>query len=192
MEQQADKSATSPAAPANLNEAIPALYAELKELARRRLRAERQGHTLVPTALVNEAYLRLAGQRKLEVADRTAFFAAAAGVIRTILIDHARKRGALKRGTGRPRLTLTQIDVADEKTQRPLDLLSLDEGLTSLAQLHARAARLVELRFFGGLSVEEAAEALGVSPRTAAEDWVIARAWLRRHLGSEIQSEDGT
>lgn len=116
--------------------------------------------------------------------NRSAFFAAAATVIRTILIDHARRQGAQKRGSGRRRVTLSDIEVGFDASPETLDLLTLDEGLSALAALHARAARLVELRFFGGLSVEEAAGELGISPRTAAEDWVIARSWLRRHLGA--------
>lgn len=179
----ADSPGSAPSAQP-LNDVVPALYTELKALARRRLRAERPGHTLVPTALVNEAYLRLAAQQKLEVRNRSAFFAAAATVIRTILIDHARRQGAQKRGSGRRRVTLSDIEVGFDASPETLDLLTLDEGLSALAALHARAARLVELRFFGGLSVEEAAGELGISPRTAAEDWVIARSWLRRHLGA--------
>lgn len=179
----ADSPGSAPSAP-RLNDVVPALYTELKALARRRLRAERAGHTLAPTALVNEAYLRLASQQKLEVADRTAFFAAAATVIRTILIDHARRHLAQKRGRGQRRVTLSGMDVGLDASPDPIDLLALDEGLAALAALHARAARLVELRFFGGLGVEEAAAELGISPRTAAEDWLIARSWLRRHLGA--------
>lgn len=188
MDHGAHTSSASPgiAAPAErFNEAVCALYTDLKALARRRLRAERSSHTLVPTALVNEAYLRLAAQKKLDVQDRSAFFAAAAAVIRAILIDHARRHHAQKRGRGRQRLTLSGVDLKSDGTADPVDLLALNEGLTKLAALHPRAARLVELRFFGGLSVAEAAGVLGISARIAADDWVIARSWLRRHLGTE-------
>lgn len=156
------------------------LYDELHELARREMAAERSNHTLQPTALVHEAYLRLAGSADGAFADRDRFFAAAANAIRRVLIDHARRRAREKRGGGRLRVPLDDLDVpgpiADE------DLLSLDAALAQLAACDPTKARIVELRFFAGLSMAELAKAVGASESTVQREWRLARAWLRAHL----------
>jgi RNA polymerase sigma factor (TIGR02999 family) len=155
------------------------VYDCLRELATAWFRAERAGHTLQPTALVNEAYLRLsAADRQIE--ERTRFGGAAALAMRRVLVDHARRRNATKRGGDLVRLDLGLVDPAGES--RDVDVLVLDEALTALAGEHDRAARVVELRFFGGLTVEQAASLLDVSPRTIELDWRFARAWLLDRL----------
>jgi RNA polymerase sigma factor (TIGR02999 family) len=159
---------------------VPVVYEELRELARSHLRRERANHTLQPTALVNEAYLRVVDQHAADWRDRSHFFALAARLMRQILIDHARRRAAAKRGGDRRRVTLA--DVAHPE-RADVDLLALDEALEAFAALDARKAKVVELRYFGGLTMEEVAEALGVSLRTAESDWFLARAWLRTRLG---------
>jgi RNA polymerase sigma factor (TIGR02999 family) len=161
---------------------MPLVYDELRELAARQLRGERRDHTLRPTALVHEAFLRLVGQR-VEVQSRVHFFALAAQVMRRVLVDHARARGAGKRGGGRERVTLEE-DAAVEGP-REIDLIALDGALRELNVIDPAKVRLVELRFFGGLSVDESAGILGVSPSTAAREWRLARAWLYRHLRDE-------
>ena len=166
-----------PAAAAQL-EAL--LYGELHELARREMAAERAGHTLQPTALVHEAYLRLAAGEQGAFADRESFFAAAATAIRRVLVDHARRRAREKRGGGRVRVPLEGLEVAEPLEDE--ELLSLDEALAALAALDPAKARLVELRYFAGLSVEELGKALGVSASTVQREWRMARAWLRARL----------
>ncbi len=156
------------------------LYDELHDLARREMAAERIGHTLQPTALVNEAYLRLAASPDGTFADRNTFFAAAATAIRRVLIDHARRRASEKRGGGRMRLPLDDLEVASPVADA--DLLSLDEALAKLAMLDPTKARIVELRFFAGLSMAELAKAMGASESTIQREWRMARAWLRAHL----------
>ncbi len=158
---------------------FPLLYGELRALARRRMQAERSGHTLQPTEVVHEAYLRLVGQ-EAEPRDRNHFLALASTAMRRVLVDHARGRGASKRGSDPTRVTLSENAAVGDR--RDLDVLEVDQALQRLAELDARQARLVELRFFGGLEVEEAAAVLEVSPATAARDWRIARAWLSREL----------
>jgi RNA polymerase sigma factor (TIGR02999 family) len=154
-------------------------YDHLRELARAWMGRERPGHTLQPTALVHEAYLRLADAGTLGVDDRTGFQALAAVTMRRVLVDHARRRGRAKRGGGWRRVGLAGLSAdADGET----DLLALDEALTRLGAEHERAARVVELRFFGGMGVEQAAAVLGVSARTIELDWQFARAWLLREL----------
>lgn len=150
------------------------LYDDLREIGGHLLRAERADHTLQPTALVNEAYLRLVGQRDVSWSGRAHFLAVAARVMRRVLVDHARRRAAAKRD---PRRLLTGWQSAPADTD-PLDLLELEDALLRLAAMDERAARVVELRYFGGMEVEEAAEVLGVSPRTVKRDWRLARAWL--------------
>lgn len=150
------------------------LYDELRHIAGRLLRAERPDHTLQPTALVNEAYLRLVGQREGSWSGRSHFLAIAARVMRRVLVDHARRRAASKRD---PHRLLTGWP-SGRPDSDPLDLLSLEEALSRLAVMDERVARVVELRYFGGLEVEEAAEVLGVSARTVKRDWRLARAWL--------------
>ena len=160
---------------------LPLVYGELRALAAQRLRAERRNHTLQATALVHEAYLRLAEQTRAAWQDKTHFLAVGAQVIRRILVDHARSRAALKRGGG-ARLTLHDTDVAVGGVD--VDVLALHEALEELARLDPRQAQVVELRFFGGLSVAESAGLLGVSERTVEGDWQMAKAWLRRKLSA--------
>ena len=159
------------------------VYDELHRLASSNLRRERAGHTLQPTALVNEAYLRLGtgpGSGDAAWANRRHFFHAAARAMRQILVDHARRRDAEKRGGGAERVTLADVEVAAPEAN--VDLLRLDVALDALAAEDARLAELVQLRFFVGLSIEEAAKTLGVSPATAKRDWAFARAWLQARL----------
>jgi RNA polymerase sigma factor (TIGR02999 family) len=157
------------------------VYGELRRVAAAYLRRERPGQTLQPTALVNEAYVRLAGQHP-RFQNRAHFCAIAANAMRQILVESARARHARKRGGGAPRVTLDEgLAAAPEST---VDLAALDEALERLAALDAQQARIVELRFFGGLSVEETADALGISPATVKRHWAVARAWLARELGS--------
>jgi RNA polymerase sigma factor (TIGR02999 family) len=168
-----------------VNRLMPLVYDELRALAESYLRRERSGHTLQATALVHEAYVRLIDQRDVEWRNRAHFFAVAAQAIRRILVDHARTHKRAKRGGGYQRVQL-DADVA-ALPETDIDLLALDEALGRLADLHARQAQIVELRFFGGLSLKEVAEYIGVSPRTVDGDWSMARAWLRRELGSGTQ-----
>jgi len=166
--------------PEALERLVSLVYGELRRQAARYLRRERADHTLQPTALVNEAYIRLADQRDVEWQNRAHFFAIAAQIMRRILVDHARARGRGKRGSGQ---TLVLFDDALAVAEaRDLDLVALDDALSALAELDERQSRVVEMRFFAGLEVEEVAEALGVSPTTVKRDWSLARAWLRREL----------
>jgi len=160
---------------------LPLVYEELRERAALSLRRERPSHTLQPTAIVHEAFLRLVDQTAVDWRGRTHFFAVAAEMMRRVLVDHARKRGATKRGGGRTRVALDE-QVASPHANDDLDLVALDEALEELHRLSERQARVVELRYFGGLNVEDVAAVLSVSDRTVKEDWRIARAWLRRRL----------
>lgn len=162
---------------------IPAVYDELRRLARHHLRNERPDHTLQSAALVNEAYLRLTRQKAPQWQNRAHFFGVAAQLMRHILVDHARNRRAAKRGGGIPRLALDQEVAASEKAG--IDLVALDDALGRLAALDQQQARVIEMRFFGGLSIEETSVVLNVSPATVKRDWVTARAWLRRELKRE-------
>lgn len=168
--------------PAARDELVPIVYEELRRLASQYMRGERGGHTLQTTALVNEAYLRLAGVDRIQWRDRTHFFAMAATLMRRILVDHARQRGRDKRGGGVSVTSLADQAVAPEST---VDVIALDEALTRLAVLDAQQARIVELRFFTGLTVEETAEALDISPATVKREWATAKAWLYRELGGK-------
>lgn len=159
---------------------MPLVYDELRRLADGYLGRERRDHTLQPTALVNEAFLRLVDQKRIEWQGRTHFLALSATLMRQLLISHARKHRAAKRGGGGPRLTLLDSDLAVEA--RDVELLDLDRALSELAERDARQARVVELRYFGGMTVEETAEVLNVSPATVKLDWSLARAWLLREL----------
>jgi RNA polymerase sigma factor (TIGR02999 family) len=159
---------------------FPAVYAELRRQARRRMGREHAGHTLQTTALVHEAYLRLVDQRHAGWESRTQFFAVAAQVMRRVLVDHARARGAARRGG--TAVTVALADDAAAAPERDADVLALDEALARLATFDPRQARVVELRYFAGLGIDEAAEVLGVSRATANRDWAMARAWLRREL----------
>jgi RNA polymerase sigma factor (TIGR02999 family) len=164
------------------DELFPLVYDELRRLAGGMLAAERASHTLQPTALVHEAYMRLVGPSNQGWEGRAHFFGAAARAIRRILVDHARARGRLKRGGDRQRVSLEEHEAPHSS---PLDLLALDDALEQLANIDPRMARLVELRFFAGLTVNEAAEAIGVSPATAAREWELARVWLHARLSEE-------
>jgi RNA polymerase sigma factor (TIGR02999 family) len=156
------------------------VYDELRSLASSYMRRERPDHTLQTTALVNEAYLKLVGHRDSLPQNRLHFFAVAAKVMRQILIDHARTHGAEKRGGGAVKVPLDEAAVMSE--ERAAELLALDEALDRLAAVDARKSQVVELRFFGGLTIEETAELLGVSFNTAVRDWEMARAWLYRSI----------
>jgi RNA polymerase sigma factor (TIGR02999 family) len=164
-----------------LEELTPLVYEELRHQAARYLRRERPGHTLQTTALINEAYLRLIDAKDVKWQSRTHFFAIAANLMRRILVDHARKRDAEKRGGAQMRVTLTDVFAASEDSN--VDLLAIDEALERLEKLDSQQARVVELRFFSGLTVDETATVLGVSPKTVKRDWSVARAWLRREIG---------
>ncbi len=160
---------------------IPVVYGELKKLANSYMGRERSGHTLEPTALVHEAFMKLVGQSRVQWGSRAHFFGIAAQAMRRILVDSARRRKAERRGGGRQ---VTLIANLARTVEDPLDLLSVDRALTELAELDPRAARTVELRFFGGLTVEEAAVVLEVSEVTVKRDWRSAKAWLYRRLES--------
>lgn len=162
------------------NQVFPMVYGELRRLAGRYLRDESDGHTLQPTALVHEAYLRLLQRDELHVRTTGEFLAVAAQAMRRILVDHARARGRAKRGGGKARVPLD--DLAELFEESAMDLIGLDEALEELARVDPRKVRLVELRFYAGLSVEEAAGVLGVARRTAELDWTTTRAFLRARL----------
>ena len=166
---------------AALEKLMPLVYNELRRLAGNYLRREPAGHTLQPTALVNEAYLKLIGQRNAKWQNRAHFFAISAKLMRRILVDHARQRQAAKRGgSDQQRLSITSAETLLKQPE--LDLLALNEALDELAQMDPQQGRIVELKFFGGLSIEETAEVLGISHATVERDWKMARAWLRRQL----------
>jgi RNA polymerase sigma factor (TIGR02999 family) len=172
--------------PNALNALLPLVYAELRRIAANQLRGERVGHTLQPTALVHEVYLRLIDQRHADWRDRAHFFGAAAQVMRRILVDHARRRRASKRGDG---LLTVSIDQAKEVIASDgVSVLALDHALDRLATLDGGLARVVELRAFGGLTIEETACVLKVSPTTAKREWRTAKAWLTVELGLEGRS----
>jgi RNA polymerase sigma-70 factor, ECF subfamily len=163
-----------------LESLLPLVYGELHRQAERAFSHESAGHTLQPTALVNEVYLRLVKQEEMKWQNRAQFFGIAAQMMRRILVSHARARKAKKRGGGETCITL--IEGVAASPQRDLNLLALDEALDRLERIDAEKSRMVELRFFSGLSVEETAEAMGVSPRTIDRQWQTAKAWLYREL----------
>jgi RNA polymerase sigma factor (TIGR02999 family) len=171
-------------------EAMPVVYRELRRVARAHLRHARSAEDLQPTVLVHEVYAKLLGGHGADVHDREHFFALAATAMRQLCVDHARERRALKRGGDRAAVTLDEA--VAQAAQLDVDVLDLDAALTELAALDAREARVVELRFFGGLSMEEVAAAMGVSPATAEREWRAARAWLARRLGAGRPPPDGT
>jgi RNA polymerase sigma-70 factor, ECF subfamily len=162
------------------NELFPLVYDELRSVAAAFLARERVGHTLQPTALVNEAYLRLVGPSEVSWESRAHFFGAAARAIRRILTDHARARGREKRGGGASRIPLEDAQLSVEFES--LDMVALDDALNRLAQLEPRMAKVVELRFFAGLTEEETAQATGVSVSSVTRDWRFARSWLKREM----------
>jgi RNA polymerase sigma factor (TIGR02999 family) len=170
-----------------LDQLTPLVYSELRRLAGRYLRKERPDHTLQSTALVHEAFIRLVDQREVKWQNRAHFFGVAAQMIRRILVDHARGRHASKRGSGAPKLSLDEALATPER--KDLDLIALDDALNSLAKIDPQQARIVELRFFTGLTVEETAEVLGISPATVKRDWVTAKAWLYRDISRAVANE---
>ncbi len=163
-----------------LQRLTPLVYEELRRLASHHLRREGQGQTLQTTALVHEAYLRMVDQNTVDWQGRSHFFGIAARLIRQILVDHARKRQAGKRDSGGPLLSFDETFELPNGDQ--LDLVRLDDALNSLARIDEQQSRIIELRFFGGLSIDEAAQLIGISPRTVKRQWAIARAWLFREL----------
>ena len=178
---------------------VAGMYEELRALAHAHLRRERAGHTLGTTGLVNEAYLRLAGQTALDAADRTRFFGAASNTMRRVLVDHARRRTRLKRGAGEVFVSLDDAAgpladgaVADAllSEQEADELLALDDALDRLAAVNPRGGAVVQHRFFGGLTLDETAEVLGVSAKTVQRDWLVARAWLRKEVARDLGVAD--
>jgi RNA polymerase sigma factor (TIGR02999 family) len=163
-----------------LDALTPLIYDELRRLAGRHLRRERADHTLQSTALVHEAYLRLVDQRNVNWQNRAQFFGLAAELIRRILVDHARAKQAAKRGGSAVKLALDEA--LDAPVARDLELVRLDDALKGLAEVDPQQSRIVELRYFAGLTIEETAEALGISPATVKRDWVVAKAWLKRQM----------
>ena len=168
-----------------LEKLTPLVYQELKRLAARYLRRERREHTLQSTALVHEAWLRLIDQNHVHWQNRAQFFGIAAEMIRRILIDHARNRQAAKRGDGAIKLSLDEALATPDR--RDFDLVALDDALEDLGKLDPKQGKLVELRFFAGLSIEESAEVLGVSPATVKREWAVAKAWLYRELSARAR-----
>jgi len=167
-----------------LEKLMPLVHGELRRLARRQMAGERQGHTLQTTALINEAYLRLIDLTRIRWQDRAHFLAISARLMRRILVDHARTRQYAKRGGGAAKVSFDEaLEVSSDA--RP-DLVALDDALQALAAVDSRKSQVVEMRFFGGLSVEETAQALGVSPETVMRDWRLAKVWLLRELGGGV------
>ena len=165
--------------PAAREKLVPIVYDELHRLAHHYMRTERAGHTLQTTALVNEAYLRLVDVDRMQWRDRAHFFAMAATMMRRILVDHARAHARDKRGGG---VVMTSLDEDVAAPSRGIDVIALDDALERLGRIDGQQARLVELRYFAGLTIEEAAEALGISAGTLKREWAIAKAWLYREL----------
>jgi RNA polymerase sigma factor (TIGR02999 family) len=172
---------------AALDKLIPLVYEELRRAAKRSMRRERAGHTLQTAALVNEVYLRLIDAKNVRWQDRAHFFAISAQLMRRVLVESARRRRQIKRGGEARQVSLDEALVIGQ--EQGADLVALDDALMELAKLNSRQSRVVELRFFGGLTEEEIAEALKVSPRTVRNDWRVARAWLYRELSRTVASE---
>jgi RNA polymerase sigma-70 factor, ECF subfamily len=171
-----------------LDRLTPTVYEELRRLAHHYMKGERAGHSLQTTALVNEAYMRLAEVTRMQWQDRAHFFAVSSRLMRRILVDHARRQN-LKRGADAIHVSLEEVAVLGG--DRPADMVALDDALDALGRLDSRKVQIVEMRFFGGLSVEEAAEVLKVSPATVRRDWSIAKLWLYRELGGGEGDEFG-
>jgi RNA polymerase sigma factor (TIGR02999 family) len=165
-----------------LDQLMPLVYQELRRLARQYLQRERGDHTLQPTALVHEAYLRMVDQTRVQWQNRAQFFGVAAQFMRRILVDHARSHVAAKRGAQAEHISLDEAQISPEA--RAADLLELDAALTELAIVDGRKSRVVELRFFGGLSIDETAEMMGVNPATVRRDWTVAKTWLHHRIRS--------
>jgi RNA polymerase sigma factor (TIGR02999 family) len=172
---------------AALEALLPLVYEELRSLARRHLRHERGSHTLQRTALVHEAFLRIVDQKQVDWESRSQFYGIASQMMRRVLVDHARRRSAAKRGDGAPHVDLDAV-LADEDsplpvpTEEEIDFAAIDDALKKLEALDPQQGRVVELRFFGGLSIKETADIIGVSPATVKREWTIARAWLQREI----------
>ena len=177
---------------AALDRLVPLLYDDLRRVARRHLRRERPGHTLQATALVHEVFLRLADVDRMTVKSRTHFFALSARLMRQILVDHARRQRAGKRGGGATVISLTEAAGAADPTSRSgVDVLALDEALDALSSFDVQQCRVVELRFFAGLNIPEAADALGVSTATVEREWAMAKAWLHQRLSTPQEPSAG-
>jgi len=168
-----------------LRDLVPLVYSELRRSAHRYLQKERSGHTLQSTALVHEAYLRLTKQGPMHFENRTHFFAVSAQLMRQILVEYARRRRAVKHDRG---YTLTLDDAVSLLKGRSADLVALDDALNGLSQFDAQQSRIVELRFFGGLSIEETSQVLGISPATVKRDWATARVWLHHEMSKAAQT----
>jgi len=166
-----------------LDQLLPIVYDELRRQAARYLRRERAGHTLQTTALINEAYIRLVDQKRVHWQNRAHFFGIAAQMMRRILVDHARTKGRAKRGGSDIRVSLAKANLVTKS--RDLDIVALDEALERLGKVDEQQARVVELRFFSGLTVEETAEVLAISPATVKRDWSMAKAWLHREIADD-------
>ncbi len=169
-----------------LEKLLPLVHAELRRIARRQMSHERPGHTLQATALVNEAYLKLAGQQEFEWQNRAHFFAVAAQVMRHILIDHARAHARDKRGGGAIQVSLNEAAEVEEQAEQ---FIALDEALRTLEHVDPQKSKIVELRYFGGLSIEETADVLNISPRTVRREWQRAKAWLYRMIAEGTGDE---
>jgi RNA polymerase sigma factor (TIGR02999 family) len=170
---------------AALTELLPLVYQELRAIALRHLRHERAGHTLQRTGLVHEAYLKLVDQRDVDWQSRSQFFGIASKTMRRILVDHGRRRSALKRGSAAPHVDIDKVaDGLGATMEADVDFEAIDQALSRLEAIDDGQGRVVELRFFGGLSIEECAEVVGVSTATVKREWALARAWLHRELGS--------
>ena len=170
---------------AALDELVPLVQSELRRIGRNYMRGERKGHTLQTTALINEAYVRLVDQKHVRWQNRAHFLAIASELMRRILVDYARRRLYQKRGAGALQVTLGDAETIP--VERTPDLVALDEALTSLTKIDKRRGRVVELKFFGGLSIEETAEVLKISPTTVERDWTIAKAWLHKTLVLDVK-----
>ena len=170
----------------SLDELMPLVYQDLRRIAHRYLQGERSGHTLQGTALVNEAYVRMVAQNLPQWQNRSHFFAVAATLMRQVLVDYARSHGASKRGSDVCKLSLE--DAVEPAKQIPLDVVALDDALKILAAMDPQQGKVVELKFFAGLTNEEASEVLGISASTVKRDWITARAWLYRELGANAAS----
>ena len=167
---------------AALDELMPLVYEELRRLAHQYMNRERPGHTLQTSALINEAYVRLVNQKEIQWQDRAHFFGIAARLMRQVLVDYARKRNYAKRGGGAQQVALDEALIVSK--ERAAEVVALDDALESLAEIDPRQSQIVEMRFFGGLTIEETAEVLAVSPGTVMREWTLAKAWLRRAMTS--------
>jgi RNA polymerase sigma factor (TIGR02999 family) len=167
---------------AALDELMPLVYEELRRLAHQYMNRERPGHTLQTSALINEAYVRLVNQKEIQWQDRAHFFGIAARLMRQVLVDYARKRNYAKRGGGAQQVALDEALIVSK--ERAAEVVALDDALGSLAEIDPRQSQIVEMRFFGGLTIEETAEVLAVSPGTVMREWTLAKAWLRRAMTS--------